>query len=129
MKHPSFLVVGLLSLTTLACSGTTVETIDYSSFAVEVSPPWDTMNLPIGDGAVLHSDESLITINYMGGDVNTLAEQYGAAVEAAGFMVDTRNSLESVVSIQYHRDDAKGCSLNIADAQGTTVVSLSLLDL
>ena len=129
MKHPSLLVIGVLGLATLACSGAAVETVDYSSFAVEVSPPWDSMNLPIGTGAVLHSDDSLITINYTDGDVNTLAEQYGAAVEAAGFTVDTRNSLESVVSIQYHRDDAKGCSLNIADAQGTTVVSLSLLDL
>ncbi|MBT3223146.1 MAG: hypothetical protein HN348_29075 [Proteobacteria bacterium] len=127
MKLKTLVCVGALALGTLACGGGPV---DMSSYSVDMTAPWDGMDLPTSDGSVIYSDDTTLSLNYDdGADAAALAKEYTGAIEKQGWTKDIESATDDVVSVNFKKD-GKTLVFNVASvpALGMTTVSLTVLD-
>lgn len=127
MKFRTALVLGFVALSALACGGTgsTSGGIDISGMpTVPLSDPWTGMNLPVGDGSVITSDGTILTVMYQGGTVAELTGKYDEAIKAGGWTESFKSDEGGVVTISYSKDGGM-LTMSGVEAMGTVTVSMS----
>jgi len=102
---------------------------DYAAddeWQMELTEPWESMNLPIGSGVVFLADETMLMVSYEGDQVSSLAGSYGSAIEAAGWsMLEDYSTPEFTAMVYNKGSDALGFGLGAED--GLTFAYLEMM--
>lgn len=98
----------------LACAGVGDASAVFEDYSVPLTEPWSSLALPVGDGAVIYSDEAVLTVLYDEGEAGTLAQAYTAAFASAGY----------AVSDEQLQDDQSQATLTL-DEDSFTLLALS----
>lgn len=97
---------------------------DWSAYAAPITAPWTGMGLPIGDGAVLYSDDQTITVTYADTALGGHADGYSAAILANGW-TSTYRSDDNGMVIETFTRGGKTLTLAVMVALGATTVAIS----
>lgn len=124
MKIRTAFAIAFLGLSALACGGGGAASTDLSAYSVPLTDPWTGMSLPVGDGAVLYSDGTSVTISYSGGSVNDLAGKYEEAIKGQGWNETFKSTDGGMVTVTYSKDTSS-LTLAVMEAMGTATVSLT----
>lgn len=124
MKATTALLIAALGAGSLACGGAGVSGTELSSVAVPLTEPWTALNLPVGDGTVILSDPTTVTVTYAAGDVAALGARYAQAIRDAGWQETFKTDEMGMFTAQFTRDGAT-LSLAVIQAMGVTTVSIT----
>jgi hypothetical protein len=111
-----------IALASLACGGAAT-TIEIPT--EDLTAPWTEMKIPVGDGAVVLSDDTEVRLTYQNADVEDLLVGYSAAVTGAGWEKVKETEAGGAKTIQYKKD-GETLSLNVAESMGFTAVSINI---
>ena len=75
------------------------------SATVEMTEPWSGMDLPVGDGLVLISDDLSLLIAYPDGDRSALTDAYSSAVSGGAWEEQENYSNQEFTAILYAEGD------------------------
>ena len=115
------LLLGLLGIgTSLACGGVG----DISIPSAELTEPWTKMNLPIGDGTVIASNDTTLSVQYDGEKVAEIADKYIAAIEKAKFKKQNESKGDTVAVV--FKGKKGTCNLAVTTAMGNTIVGMTM---
>lgn len=97
------LVSALLAAACVGCGrrGGIVE--DAEPVSVELTEPWLSMGLPLGEGNVLFSNAHMLTLDYPRGTVPGLRSTFTGALTAQGWTHRLDTSSEQMVSVSLVR--------------------------
>ena len=111
-------VVALLAV--VACGGRGKP----EPYKTELTAPWASMGLPVGEGRVVYSDDLLLTVHYDGGEVGALTTAWSTALESAGLARKADTSAQDMTSITWSNDSAV-VALGVLSGEGRAEVSLT----
>lgn len=94
------LLAGLLALS--ACGGRG----QAEPYQTALTEPWSAMNLPVGEGRVIYSDERMLNVHVDGGDRAALTAAWSAALEGAGYTRGTDSSGADMSSVTWNSEQA-----------------------
>ena len=122
MKLHTAVFVAFAGIAALACGG--AGSVSQSSIpSVSLTPPWDSMNLPIGDGSVMASSDSNISVTYTSGSLHDITGKYDEAVKAAGWSETFKSDQPGAYAVAYSKD---GATLNLGGAEAGGYVTISI---
>jgi len=117
------LLLGLLGIgTSLACGGMG----DISLPSAELTDPWKSMDLPIGDGTVIFSDKSTVTVQYKGNKVDEMGKKYTKAIASKGWKKQNESKSGDTIAVVFQHKKKGNCSLAVTSAMGNTMVAASI---
>ncbi len=119
----AFAVGSFLALASLACSGMPTS---IPMPTAELTAPWKGMDLPIGAGNVLMSDESMLSVQYSGDKVKKLKGGYVKAIKGSGFKQLADGSSNGNVAVTFQNKKKKTMALGITSGAGNTLVALTV---
>jgi hypothetical protein len=111
-------------LTSLACGGLGGSAMTGMP-SVSVAEPWSSMSLPIGDGNVVFSEATSMTIMYSSGTVADYAAQYESAITGAGWSQTYRSDDAGSITVLYSKD-GQTMTLSVLESLGQPMVALTL---
>lgn len=94
---------------------------------VELDEAWRRMGLPIGDGHVIFSNATMLTVAYDDGSVPALAAAWVAALRRDGWTPDFRAASDEQVTVRLVRD-ARVLALGVLPGFDGVTVTLTITD-
>lgn len=94
---------------------------------VELEESWRPLGLPIGDGHVIFSNKTMLTVAYEDGTVTALAAVWVAALRRLGWTPDFRATSDVQVTVRMFRDTQELALGAIPGFDGITV-TLTITD-
>lgn len=94
---------------------------------VELDEAWRPLGLPIGDGHVIFSNSTMLTVAYDDGSVPALAAAWVAALRRDGWTPDFRAASDEQVTVRMVRD-AQVLALGVIPGFDGVTVTLTTAD-
>jgi hypothetical protein len=119
------MLVGLLMLWTTVGCGEAPTVANVAPREADLTEPWSAYDLPVGDGRVVWSDATVLSVQYEGRRSDELAPAWRTAVRAAGAVEEVDLTDPPLVSVRYALGEQR-LALAVSERSEATTVVLSL---